>query len=650
MKPNTQRAETEIIQAAPRSENKPRLSNGILPHPTAPSAKLDPEPVIASKPVLPTKAKMVYVDVGMSPYPDLIVEILSEPVLRVLQEKGFTRLRVYTGQHYHVYKLLKTKVEKMPGLNMRIHSDEGTYCESPASVCLFAADLVITHTGRALKSALRHQRPTLVVGYDGSFTAGQLIALMRMYIGSSLGVEKLGNLAEGLRDLDINSLATARIDLRPEVTDILGSELADITLPKRQDFDIARRLCPSLWGDSQSNASFTDIDMEDIQPKRTDLVPATPDDRVAHWLVSVQTKSLSPLRISHLNRAIPNDRERDIIFALVAEAHRSFPGFPHDLPRSLVKYREAILKDLQEGGKLPSWVDQEARKRKEFKMRIQEDVKIFRHTGMFPLRRFLNQSPQQPPIEPGRTQKSTARLAPTDSSTAKLIRSSFSPVGDIHVPVLLSVTPSPMLQTNTAIPTASTIHPTQKDLSCLYSITSTFPLTEISIIPVVYERLSRQKWKFSDSTAPAIATFLKKHLPFYRTTPDDLIIFDPSELRQRCSPTGDLAPLPEYTQDAVVDRVMSMTSALSPTDKLVKKAWRIAYGEFLCQREIGGCRYNSFSELQKARGVMPLSEVERDEYLEDFIEHVVEKVEMKWNGVDEGRIISEFVQGGNNGV
>jgi hypothetical protein len=241
-----------------------------------------------------------------------------------------------------------------------------------------------------------------------------------------------------------------------------------------------------------------------------------------------------------------------------------------------------------------------------------------------------------PPIKLGSLNLSLENVEPGDTFTPLYKNTSASKPRDNGDSAVDSSAPAPA---SAISPLSSAI--SAQDLCYLYSITSTFPFTETSMIRFVYERLSGNTWIFSDGSDMAIAAFMKKCFPFYRSTSDNLLLYDPEVIHRRCSPGGDLAKLSSFSYDfdTVANRVLELTSALCPTDEMVHKAWRVAYSEFLFQREIcGQGRYSTFSELQIARGVRPLTDMERKAHVEDLIEYVIEKVELKWAEVSTGQI------------
>jgi hypothetical protein len=69
-----------------------------------------------------------------------------------------------------------------------------------------------------------------------------------------------------------------------------------------------------------------------------------------------------------------------------------------------------------------------------------------------------------------------------------------------------------------------------------------------------------------------------------------------------------------------------LTSALHPTNDHAKKIWNLAYSELLSRRYISGRTFENFDQIQIARGIAPLSDADRHAYVDDFIEHVTDRV------------------------
>jgi hypothetical protein len=213
---------------------------------------------------------------------------------------------------------------------------------------------------------------------------------------------------------------------------------------------------------------------------------------------------------------------------------------------------------------------------------------------------------------------------------------------------ILQMTPKPTNQ-HIAYPTPFSVSPTvavptDQDIAVLYCILSTFPFTEIWVIPRVYEVLLSKPWPFPAETDRDIASFVKKYLPFYKVAGENLVTYDPKENKLLRSRSAQLPPLSECTIEGLSDRISELTSALSPSDQLVRKVWHLAYRGLLFPREIAGQKFESYDQFQRVRGILPLTEQERIQHAGDFVEYATDRVREKWDTIDVGFIKSIIEQ------
>jgi hypothetical protein len=217
-----------------------------------------------------------------------------------------------------------------------------------------------------------------------------------------------------------------------------------------------------------------------------------------------------------------------------------------------------------------------------------------------------------------------------------------SEITTLSVPVL-HMTPKPTnkhltFPTPFSVPPTPAI-PTNEDIAVLYSILSTFPFTEIWVIPPVYSALLSKPWTFPSETNRDIADFVKKYLPFYKVAGDSLVTYDPKEINRLRSRAAQPPPLSESAIEGLSDRISELTSALSPSDRLVRKVWHLAYRELLFPREIGGLKFENYEQFQRAKGILPLSEEQRVEHAGDFVEYAADRVREQWDVID-----AEFIK------
>jgi hypothetical protein len=71
----------------------------------------------------------------------------------------------------------------------------------------------------------------------------------------------------------------------------------------------------------------------------------------------------------------------------------------------------------------------------------------------------------------------------------------------------------------------------------------------------------------------------------------------------------------------------------------VRKVWHLAYRGLLFPREIGGQKFENYEQLQRARGILPLSEEQRVQHAGDFVEYATDRVREKWDVID-----AEFIK------
>jgi hypothetical protein len=322
---------------------------------------------------------------------------------------------------------------------------------------------------------------------------------------------------------------------------------------------------------------------------------------------------------------------------------------------------------------------------KDVKDRIRKEVEQFRVTGTFPLKRFVWKEPvidhrkevslmrekrqskkqlqeiikikRERISPPPQFDDPTAGESPTSDGsnsetpptpTVEVAVDAGAPISNTHIawgqklpedaleemPPLPTLSPDPppcsppgfrvgvaiFTPRNSRKPTFD--KPTATDIAMIYRIVSTFPITELWVIPPVFIDITKREWTFSNlDDAESIAKMITTHLKFYTYADGILYVRD---IKNLCSSRY---PLPaELTLDRFAERITQLTSALRPKNDHVKKIWKLAYSEILSLRYIGGRIFENYDQIQLARGCAPLSDAERPKYVDDFVEYVTDRV------------------------
>jgi hypothetical protein len=537
--------------------------------------------------------------------------------------------------------------------------------------------------------SLNAKKPLVIVGYDGWMTDGPREVIKRLYSESKLAVSQSGNLLATLKILNINGSQSTEEPI-PAAMDVVADAIEpsltsdDVDNVQDESASLASISIASSLGSNKSTTRLT--------PKSPTALQH-PDAEIIEWLKSVRVAQFQekPQPCHHLRQAIESDEKYRKILPHIERA-RAEKGFPNNLPSGLNLFREPIVRDYEEEKEL-EW--KRNNRVKDLKERIRKEVEEYRVKGTFPLKRFvwkdpvrdlrmelslLRDKPQKtvskilqikrelmsPPPLPDDTAVTESSASPPTKEINKEIAPAFqsvavdpriinsesrSKVDDIGPHLSqpeagnMAMISPPQSSPHSAIgfhfdsPTTSpqnatrTLYekPTPLDIAIIYRIVSTFPVTELWVIPHVYSKLGKGRpWRFSKvDDDKYIAKMITAHLKFY--TFADGILYD-RNIKSICSSRY---PLPsELTLDKFADTIAELTSALRPTNDHVKKIWKLAYSEILSLRYIGGRTFENYDQIQIARGCAPLSEEDRPKYQDDFIEYVTDRVKSTrgaWN-------------------